>query len=544
MPLYLTYTHIFTLLVSVSFTTFAHAQTFLPTPVITPCSAFIEGQGLYILGGQLLDLTPISQSFMIDLSVSWDTSSPVLKNLSNSPKVAQTPCTMSRGGEDIFIPFHGVGHIYNLKTDTWTVVDKVNILDGPGRAAATDPETGLMYIVDGVTDSTGKTVMMSLNLGTKTLNTTPMPTLNMTYTTGAWSATLQSMLVISSFSNHVYTFTPTKSNGWSELKTTGDVVLGAFTPCFVSAYGGSKMVLFVGYAQQSTVYILEVATSTWKKSPSFVPVLIGIACGVTGDQFIVWGGSVSDERTSDKTFVYNMKTDKWVTSYTAQSPLQTTAGREDPTSPASSTSLTSPTSPTLPTIPTPRTPDHENASSGDTKLIVIVVVITGVLLVTIQIFIFLYIRRVKRLKANSQTEGPRGSPQGSLDSVETDCVAGASVNGQMSSQELHPRDPVYLGPTPTEVALDTCAGLKLHTSAPPFTDTPSGPFTGYIPVKSGPLHYGVVGTRLDPGHPHTIITTTKRNVQEGAWGARPFSQHPHAIVDQDFFTLKVNNDQG
>ena len=51
------------------------AQKFRPTPDIYKCSAFVEGQAFYLLGG-------ISQeNFILDLSAPWNTSDPAYKKL-------------------------------------------------------------------------------------------------------------------------------------------------------------------------------------------------------------------------------------------------------------------------------------------------------------------------------------------------------------------------------------------------------------------------------------------------------------------------------
>jgi len=73
------------------------AQDFRPQPNSETCYAFTEGQGLYILGGST------KENFMLDLSVSWNTSDPVFRKLPGGPKVDDGGCSMTNNGEDLFV---------------------------------------------------------------------------------------------------------------------------------------------------------------------------------------------------------------------------------------------------------------------------------------------------------------------------------------------------------------------------------------------------------------------------------------------------------
>lgn len=533
------FAHTLIFLLTFPLTPSAYAQKYQPIPVGDACSAFVEGRALYVVGGGNATSSTSTQAFMLDLSVSWSTSDPVFKKLRDGPAVSHLPCTLSSNGEDLFMLAQGVGHIYSVKSNSWTVGQKTNVI-GNGRAAATDPGSGLIYVADGALDSAGRQLLMSLDLKAGTIITTVMPDLKMSiFTTGAWCAPLKSMLVVSMSYNELNVFTPSKANGqsrgWSALSTVGDVVLSSYVPCFVPAYGGSKMVLFSGDSKQSAVYILDVSTLTWKKSP-YIPMLAGSACAVSGDQFIAWGGVGSG--TSDKTLIYDMKLEAWTSNYVAPQ-LSSTGTLPTPTQDTSRTINTPSTTTASNTI---ATPDLGSNPSNDTKPNTIIFVVAVILLLIVLLAVFVYLRRTKRLK-------PRMSSDGSTSADSLASPGGlTSSNGSMgfnvlSTDNLEVKGDVdltdeefkvsslrsnlvYPGLEPTKVYLDPFTDCKRHDSG-----------------KKGRVQQGSYGSRPLSVHPHAIVEpTTKRSVQVGAFGTRPLSQHPHAVIEE-MITTYYNNKQ-
>ncbi|KAK3805834.1 MAG: hypothetical protein J3Q66DRAFT_407391 [Benniella sp.] len=508
-----------------------NAQNFRPSPAIEPCSAFVEGQALYVVGGGNSKGTTSSQAFMLDLSVSWSTSDPVFRKLRDGPAVSHLPCTMSSNGEDLYMFVQGVGHIYNVKSNSWTVGQKTSFI-GHGRAAAADPETGLIYVMDGAMDSAGKRVMMSVDLKTGgTISTTAVPDLKMSlFTTGAWCAPLKSMLVVSMSYHEVYAFTPGKVNGqsygWSALSTVGDVVLSSYSPCFVPAYGGSKMVLFSGDSKQSAAYILDVSTMTWKKS-SFVPMMGGNACAVSGDQFIVWG-SVGDNAATYTTLVYDMKSDAWTSNYVASQLSSTTMLPTSIQDTDTSRTITTPSTTTTPNAIA--TPGLDNNPSNDSKPITIIVVAASILLLIVLTAVVMYLRRSKRLKLGTS----------SSDSTSSDGLASPSgltgSNASIGSNVLSTdRLEVKGGIDFSDEELSNATTLQFYPgleSTKAYPD-PSTKHKLHVSASIGRIQQGVYGARPLSIHPHAVVEPiTKRSVQVGAFGARPLSQHPHAIVEE------------
>ncbi|KAF9205799.1 hypothetical protein BGZ49_003475, partial [Haplosporangium sp. Z 27] len=67
-----------------------------------------------------------------------------------------------------------------------------------------------------------------------------------------------------------------------------------------------------------SIYILDIATTSWKQGPPLATSRIYAACVVVGDQFVVWGGSPDANNTASGTpLVYDLTQNLWVNSYTA-----------------------------------------------------------------------------------------------------------------------------------------------------------------------------------------------------------------------------------
>lgn len=68
-----------------------------------------------------------------------------------------------------------------------------------------------------------------------------------------------------------------------------------FVVCItILAYNGTKMILFGGNTDTTqsvdSLYILDVPSMTWTQADSSLDARSDMACSVSGDNFIVWGG--------------------------------------------------------------------------------------------------------------------------------------------------------------------------------------------------------------------------------------------------------------
>ncbi|KAK3805938.1 MAG: hypothetical protein J3Q66DRAFT_360052 [Benniella sp.] len=464
------------------------AQKFIPTPVARACGAFLPGKGHYVIGGSLSNVSQVAQAFMLDLSVSWSTNDPAYKKLTNGPLAYAAQCAMSNDGKDLFVLQKGTGYIYNLAKDDWSVMQNVNFHAGGGTSAATDPESGLIYLPNGAMNFTGSQQLMALDPQTRTISTLPMPdAFNVSsYSSAAWSPPLKSLLLVATYGAGLYSFTPSEkdnaSKGWKILNTSGVEHLGNYSPCLVSAYGGTKLVLFAGYRDpkvkseegqtpMNAIYVYDVATMLWKEGPS-APFMAGATCAVTGDYFIVWGGRVMYPTPgygiiNNNTLVYNIATDKWTSEYIAPN----------------------------------------DSDTSDTKIIIVIVIVTLVLLAMILSIIFVYHRRTRR-KPNDQDPKSNGLPPSLVD-AEGD----ANTSGK---------------------------GLFKGIRRSPSAVIPSDPPTSQkwsVSNLVGRVQQGFLGSRPIPENPHTVVEdlTSRRTVHEGTtFEVELPSQHPHALLEKEY----------
>ncbi|KAF9365787.1 hypothetical protein BGX34_008247 [Mortierella sp. NVP85] len=283
---------------------------------------------------------------MIDLSVSWDTTSPAYKSLPEGPGSNGIPSAMSADGQKWFALVRGEGHVFDIQTNTWTVV--FNYTDARllnGRGAATDPATGTIFIPFVYKNQAGILSMLTVDLKSNSYqgdsNTYTVPD-QYTYAV-TWNAQLKSLLLMSNGAMYTYTM----SGGWETFNSPSGIQASS-SSCMVSSGSGSKVVLFGGYSSSlnatvGDIFILDVPTLTWKKGTSTPPrdVRRSAACALSGDYFIVWGGDTGAAApvvpAANMMLVYSLRTDQWVSSYIAPQAITNPPGNN--TSSGSSTGV-------------------------------------------------------------------------------------------------------------------------------------------------------------------------------------------------------------
>ncbi|KAK3805903.1 MAG: hypothetical protein J3Q66DRAFT_375642 [Benniella sp.] len=322
------------ILVSLSPNLSAYAQPFKPYLTTQPGNAFVDGKALYILNGRTVDGVAAQQAFMIDLSVSWNTSSPAYKMLSSGPGADRFPTAMSADGQKWFALVDGVGHVYDVQSNYWVQVFNSSVAQGiSGHAAATDPETGKVYIPFAYRkpDGTFNMLVVDLKDGSNTSDNKDFTLPEQSSYAVAWSAHLKSLLFLND--NGMYSYNPL--DGWKNFNgPPGLTATSEF--CMVSS--GSKVVVFGGYSKSSDsisgdIFILDVPTLTWKKGPSTSPhdVRRSPACALSNGQFVAWGGDASNGAKvvppNNMVLIYDIKTDAWGSDYT---PPTTSASEKKP----------------------------------------------------------------------------------------------------------------------------------------------------------------------------------------------------------------------
>ena len=378
-----------------------HAQFFRPK--YSTFSTFVEGRGLFIGGGKASGETTIAETFMIDLSTNWTTSSPKYEQLKDGLPVLSSSNTISPDGKLWLTSYSNRFYAYNFEQKIWGTDPYVESSSGDGNirdfGAVTDIENGLIYVPNAFPN-----YMMRINTAGPSYDKVAMPPqLNETeYLSMAWSASSQKIFLFGGMdqSKTVQSwklFSYSSTEGWSDLSTSMKGTVPAFRreACFVPAYDGAKLVFFGGYSDldvtSGDISVLDVATLTWTKGPT-APKRSNSACAASGDYFISWSGeSAYDSGPVNSTLSYDLKASLWTTTYIAPPPSATRTPRSTPT-----------LSPTSPGSPSPNNPGNSVANSPSQVAVIVGGVLGGVALAIAAVGFLLFRVRGKRHRTASK----------------------------------------------------------------------------------------------------------------------------------------------
>ncbi|KAF9356126.1 hypothetical protein BGX34_010089 [Mortierella sp. NVP85] len=508
---------------------------FRPAVTYDPYYSFVDGQALYVAGGLDVLGGPLatSQSFAINLTVSWNTSSPVFVQLSEAPALDRAPSALSADGKQWMVCsienclFSTVGGPWTkLLTAPTEVIDRVT--------ATTDPQTGLVYIPNGLLDG----FMMVVNIATKSFTKVAMapPLLPSKQFAVAWSALSGKMYLFGGTTGNIgqtdrfLAYSYNKAEGWKDLSTLmkGKVPTARKDACIASAYGGSKLVLSGGFNMDRIkllpeIYVLDVATLTWTQGPNppAKDQRAAGACGVSGDYLISWGGLNSYEAMTNSTTVFNIKTNSWTPSYIAASPVipppnATMSGN---------VTLSIPTaSPNTPSNKDPENQGNQSANSGNTsgdggssQTIIIVASILGVVVAGLAVWALLLFRSHRR--RNAQDEN-------------------------MDESKLKPRNPsaatssASVGRSPHESSEEE----SLRNPSPWITAAASAP---QFPSDQQPMSDQLMSEEFLRSNPHTdalysvapTLWSQRSNVpmEKIQFDVERSPQHPHQPISADTY---------
>ncbi|KAK3805908.1 MAG: hypothetical protein J3Q66DRAFT_359953 [Benniella sp.] len=403
----LLFTYTISALFSLSSHLSVHAQTFQPVLTVQSGNSFADGKALYVYSGGTREGTIAQQSFMIDLSVSWNTTSPAYKRLAIGPGSNWIPSAMSADGQKWFVFVNGIGHVYDTVAGIWTQAFQepgANVSGFFGRAATTDPATGLIYIPYGYLKPDGTWGMMIVDLtnnsysGGNDMNFSAPDDNSYAVT---WIPALKSLLY--AYGGTMYLYNPTE--GWRNFNgPQGFTAQDGF--CLVTSSSGSKVVLFGGYslslnATIGDMFILDVPTLTWKKGTSSPPrdVRRYHACALSNDQLVVWGGDTGNWLfilpAEHLTMVYDLKTDKWVTNYVA------------PIAPVTTSKPSGNTIPSTTGAPSPSSTSKDGTSGISKSTAITIGAVGGVLAFGFMLGgMFIYRARMGRPKSSPPPSAP------------------------------------------------------------------------------------------------------------------------------------------
>ncbi|KAF9920661.1 hypothetical protein FBU30_009478 [Linnemannia zychae] len=257
----------------------------------------------YILGGttSLVDGAPSSSQFIsIDLSVPWNTSTPMWTSLTThgTPSQALFPAVFSVD-ENLMYVYHLPGDSrvgqYNVLKDTWELSGmsfaeyKVQ-----GVGAISDPTTGYIYLTGGYTDASVNNVEVYHPSRPGTVTQIPYPVTGFVsrwYVDNVYCKPRGSILYFGGYT--------LKSELISDTRAAagGSVPANRANHCMAVSDDGSKVVVYGGRTSLAStvlsgdIYILDTKTLEWTQGVSGEA--RDIACTIAGNQLIVWGGKTA-----------------------------------------------------------------------------------------------------------------------------------------------------------------------------------------------------------------------------------------------------------
>ncbi|KAK3805861.1 MAG: hypothetical protein J3Q66DRAFT_123360 [Benniella sp.] len=317
----------------------AHAQSFQPVCASEAAYASLEGRGLYVQGGFSTSGKSTGQAFTIDLSQSWDAANPKYKQLPNGNPHNYSPSGITSDGKlwTVLIGYKGMR--YDATSNSWSENFKTQARSTIGLTGATDHATDTMYIPNGYPNAERKTEMLRVNLknGTTSSDRRSSPFWDQKQYATAWNPLRKSVIAVTQNGVSEYTW----EKGWKSSILKGLDTIPSRGACLVSVSGGKKMALFGGVNKEDTetigdIYILHLekkGEERWTKASVDSNLKSQIArhsaaCGSTGDQVIVWGGSTDlapqgFQCSKQQTLVFDVNSMKWTNKYVA--PKKSTA---------------------------------------------------------------------------------------------------------------------------------------------------------------------------------------------------------------------------
>ncbi|KAK3812443.1 MAG: hypothetical protein J3R72DRAFT_498684 [Linnemannia gamsii] len=283
-------------------------------PYSTCCMGYttIDENTFYILGGIHYSDYDSSAAFAsqfhsLDLTQSgWDTSSPPWKVLTYPTQLAPLTSTRSQHSISVSVDHQtftlwatstpNIVVNYSIQADTWTQPLNRNLgISGYGIYAVTDPTTGLVYIPGaGNTYSIAAVYNFATGITSYAPSSQPLVT-GSSYYSVVWSEYRGTFIYFSgnSTANPFFEFRPSTGQ-WSALVTAGSIPPFKLRSCLMAAYNGTKIILFGGESDLKvpvgTLHILDVPTMIWREGPTAPEARSEMACSVSEDNFLVWGG--------------------------------------------------------------------------------------------------------------------------------------------------------------------------------------------------------------------------------------------------------------
>ncbi|KAK3821455.1 MAG: hypothetical protein J3Q66DRAFT_333349 [Benniella sp.] len=475
---------------------------------------------MYILGGMeaIGGASPSRQTFMIDLSVSWNTNAPIYTRLPDGPSAYAAPSAISVDEENWVTVVKSSCYAYNFQAASWGLILTDNAIDqNTGFAAVTDPTTSYIQIPAMIKGYGGVTSELVLDVRAKTVSSRPMLS---TLHGGrdfavVWSVEYKSMFYFGGTVDGLFVYSKDAigfDRAWSNPATNGTAPSPRMHPCLVSIDGGKRLIVAGGLSKASNsslndLYIFDIATRTWTSGPSIPQEQIadGSACGISNNQLIIWGGAYNSPQSSRMAgiapLIFDVKTKKWTSSYNAP-----------PKPSVSSTTSILPQTSSGPSSGTPSSnPSTTLTGGGNNRSLIVAILATvvGVLIVTLIAGVLFYRSRSKR---TYHASGESGSSLNHLDSAHKNTYSGVGYPEGQGYTPPPGNVPYPLPPAPIQASSWTTHHPQSGTDRNPEANIQAQRRDVRSPLNRMERDLNTMG------RPH-----------KGVYGAQQYSQHPHTI---------------
>ncbi|KAF9272199.1 hypothetical protein BGZ74_005379, partial [Mortierella antarctica] len=158
-------------------TLFANAQTYTPRSTYGSVSDFIDGKAMYVHGGRIDMYQTTAQSFVLDLSTSWDLATPAYKRLPDGLNSGSRPDALLNDSTTLFIMNDTSFYYYNVRNGQLTSYP-ANLNNRQRmftRKAVANPGTGRVYIPSGYYGPDDLYALLRFNPDTKKFDYFTMP---------------------------------------------------------------------------------------------------------------------------------------------------------------------------------------------------------------------------------------------------------------------------------------------------------------------------------------------------------------------------------
>ncbi|KAG0293161.1 hypothetical protein BGZ96_003218 [Linnemannia gamsii] len=411
-----------TLLVTTTIlSTFASAQ--VPAGVTCMAYASLDEKTFYIQGGtgfQNNTRYQASSFIALDLTVTtWSTASPpwlsppILDSVAPTSSCHSMAVAGDRGNLFVWDPYQkGPWWTYNIVLKYWSnYTIPLNITQQPGIRNGVDMNTGNVFIPAG-SDNGSEMIMNTPGLSAVPvtvipISIMPVPVVQESF---VWSTYRNTFLHYGGRSMDGKTANPrlnefSSTIGWAPVTTSGTSPGDVSGHCMVQAYGGTKMIVFGGAGldgiAKGDIYFLDVPSHVWAvgRAADATQARTNMACSVSGDSFIAWGGESASGIKDATPIVFDMKNNVWTTQFNRVITATATSG------PYFTSAPFIPGTPPPPSS-TSNNPTTSPQSSSKANIGLIGGGIAGLVVVTAAVvgFIF-YRRRCKQARTSDDKDG-------------------------------------------------------------------------------------------------------------------------------------------